>query len=193
MTYSKSRGLPALIKISLPLIAVLAVFGCGRGEPDVEEFPLAVSFRVNFFPVQKALWIEDAEGNYVKTLHASEWLTGYGEEFQVLTDWVDASKEARGRKTGEQIDAFTEATLRASREKVRYGWDLIDWKGEKIPEGDYRIILQCDGAEGVVITWEAGINTGKDAVTAELNPDPPEHPQGLEMYVEEAVVGYNPL
>ncbi len=185
-------------KAAVPLIlAALALSGCGRGEPDViiskaEEAPLVISFQVNFFPVQKALWIEDAEGNYVKTLHISEWLRGYGEEFQVLTDWVDASKEARRNKPEAQIDAFTEATLRASREKFRYGWDLIDWRGEKVPEGDYMIILQCDGAEGVVITWEAGINIGEDAVTAELTPDPPEHPQGLEMYVEDVTVEYRP-
>ena len=183
------------------LIAAFVFAGCGRPVketpaeymPGTKDAPFRVSFRVNFFPVQKALWIEDAGGNYVKTLHISEWLRGYGEEFQVLTDWVDASKEARGRKTHEEIDAFTEATLRAREQKFIYGWDLTDWRGEKVPEGKYMVILQCDGAEGIVVTWSAEINIGDGPVRAEMTPSPAEMPQGLDHYVEEAVVEYSPL
>ncbi len=179
------------------VLAISAVCGCGitgREKPGRgEAAPLMVSFSVNFFPVQKALWVEDAEGNYVKTLHISQWLRGFGEEFQVLTDWVEASKEARHKKPEERIDAFTEATLRADRKKVLYPWDLENWKGERVKDGKYYIILQCDGAEGVVITWKAGIEIGAGPAAVELVPEPPEHPQGLEMYVGDVFVEYNPL
>lgn len=195
MTSLKSKA------VSLTVIAAFVFAGCGRpatDEPDeympqAEDAPLTVSFRVNFFPVQKALWIEDGDGNYLKTLHASEWLTGYGEEYSVLPDWIEASGEARAKKTEEKIHAFTEATLRARREKFIYGWDLTDWKGGKVWDKTCRIILQCDGAEGVVVTWSAEVYIGDEPARAEMTPDPPELPQGLEMYVEESVVEYNPL
>lgn len=188
-----SRGKGGFAAFILVLAAAAALAGCGRRERPMEEFPLTVSFRVNFFPVQKALWIEDADGNYLRTLHASEWLSGYGEEYGVLADWVEASREARAKKAGEQIDAYTEATLRAGREKSRYGWDMTDWQGRKIRDKEVRVILQCDGAEGVVIAWSAGVYLGNEPSRAEMLPDPPEHPGGLELYLEDVSVEYNPL
>ncbi len=186
------------------IFAFLTAGGCGRpdgkgpaegaaGRVHDADAPLTVSFRVNFFPVQKALWIEGAGGSYVRTLHVSRWLAGYGEEYGVLTDWVDSSGPARGQKTSEQVDAFTQATLRAGDKKVFYSWDLTDWRGEKVREGPYSIILQCDGAEGVVVTWETSLEIGDEPVSALLSPEPSELPQGLEMYLEDVSVSYKPL
>lgn len=184
----------------LTIIAAFAFAGCGRPAkeepaermPKPEDAPFRVSFRVNFFPVQKALWIQDEAGNYIRTLHVSEWLRGWGEEYGVLTDWVEASKEARRKKPGEKIDAFTEATLRAREQKFSYGWDLTRWSGEKVPEGKYRVILQCDGAEGIVVTWSADIYIGEEPARVELTPSPAELPQGLEMYLEDVTAEYRP-
>jgi hypothetical protein len=186
------------------ILAFLTVAGCARphgkkpaegapGRVYDEDAPLRVSFRVNFFPVQKALWIEDAGGGYVRTLHVSRWLAGYGQEYGVLTDWVNSFGSVRGRKTSEQVDAFTQATLRAGEQKVFYSWDLTDWTGEKVPEGFYSIILQCDGAEGVVVTWKTSLEIGDEPVRALLSPEPSELPQGLEMYLEDVSVSYKPL
>ncbi len=192
-----------MLKLKLVVLcaAAAAVLGCGSreaGDNDIESAraapsaPFVVSFKVNFFPVQKALWIEDHEGRYIKTLHVSEWLRGFGEEFQVLTDWVEASKEAREHKTARQVDAFTEPTLRAGPGRVFYAWDLKDWKGERVPDGRYNVILQCDGAEGIVVTWKTGIEVGEEPAKAAALPRPEELPRGLEMYVEDVLVEYTP-
>ncbi len=189
------------LKPAVPILILAAALAAGCGSQpspqtcaDRKAPPgmVQVSFRVNFFPVQKALWVEDAENNYIRSLHVSQWVSDYGEEFQVLTDWVNTSKTARDSKTTEQIDAFTRATLKADKEKVVYRWDLTDWKGKPVKDGVYRIILQCDGAEGVVISWSSEISVGDEAVTLEALPEPPVHPEGLEMYVENVIIKYSP-
>lgn len=184
--------------------APLLLEGCGASRdepPETRATPLdagapernvRVEFAVNFFPVQKALWVEDADGNYQRSLHVSEWVSVHGEEYEVLPRWVEASSAARGSKNAGQVDAFTGATLRAGPERVSYYWDLTDWQGNRVPDGIYRVILQCDGAEGIVITWSAEIEVGEEPSVARAWPDPPEHPEGLEMYVRDVAVSFHP-
>ncbi len=167
----------------------------GAGEAPAgenDEGRITVSFEVRFFPVQKALWIEDNKGNYLRTLHVSRWQRFFGEEYNVLPDWVAASSRAREEKSFAQMDAVTSATLRAGEERVSFSWDLTDWKGERAGEGVCRVILQCDGGEGVVVTWKGEIETGKGPASIKLAPDPPELHENLEMYLADVTVTYHP-
>lgn len=204
------RRYPAAgIRSGALISAILAVFLAGgagavsRVVPPLSEAAEApareedggrvtVSFEVRFFPVQKALWIEDGEGNYLRTLHVSRWQRFFGEEYSVLPDWVSASARAREQKSFPQMDAFTSATLRAGEGMVSFHWDLTDWKGERAGEGVYRVILQCDGGEGVVVTWQGEIETGTDPASIRLAPDPPELHENLEMYLADVTVTYHP-
>jgi hypothetical protein len=152
---------------------------------------VTVSFVVAQFPVQMALWVEDAQGRYVRTLYVSRWEAAAGHARNILPQWVDASKEARSADGAANVDAVTSATLKAGETPVLFTWDLKDWKGETVVPGEYLARLQCDGKRGV-ITW-----TGRVAVAAEKAevlavPEPALAADGSNAYVRDMKVGFVP-
>ena len=192
---------------------VLAWVGCRRGEelplepapqgraPEAPSQPISpareasgqvtVSFVVAQFPVQMALWVEDAQGRYVRTLYVSQWEAAAGHARNILPQWVEASREARGTDRAANVDAVTSATLKAGEAPVAFTWDLKDWKGETVLPGDYLARLQCDGKRGV-ITW-----TGRVAVTAQRAevlavPEPAPAADGSNAYVRDMKVAFVP-
>lgn len=76
-----------------------------------------------------AIWIEAADGSYVKTL--ARWAD---DRRRYLNAYLTASD-------GDATDAVTSATL---REHVTHSvrWDLTDWRGRTVPDGPYRVRLQ---------------------------------------------------
>jgi hypothetical protein len=83
-----------------------------------------------------AIWVERAEGGYVKTLE--RWA---GVRAMYLRNW---QRIARGDVT----DAITGATLAAHRvHEVR--WDFTDVTGATVPDGNYKIGLETTDRDAV--------------------------------------------
>ncbi len=152
---------------------------------------LSVSFVVNRFPVQMALWVEDAAGNYMRTLYVSrfEARAGYGRK--ILPQWVDVSGGARAADPGEDVDAVTSATLKAVPEAVSFSWQMKDWKGEALAPSAYLVRLECDGKRGV-IAWTARIELGDQPAEATASPEPAPAADGSNQYVEDMKVRFTP-
>jgi hypothetical protein len=89
---------------------------------------------------QMALWIEDGEGNVVKTLLATEFTVDGGYTFreQSIPLWVERSGLAD--MTEEQVDAVSSATPQAGN--LSYTWDLTDESGKLVPPGLYTMYLE---------------------------------------------------
>ncbi len=96
------------------------------------EKPLAtISFILGFrdeLPPQTAVWIEDKEGRFIKTIYVSGF-AGFVKEKQItLSQWAQSSDFA-------DADAITSASIDTGHHI--YSWDLRDYEGKPAEKGDY--------------------------------------------------------
>jgi hypothetical protein len=98
---------------------------------------------------QFAVWIEDYSGKYIKTLYATRFTAkgGWEKRQQSLTVWVKASKP--NNMSSKEIDAVTGATPSAGN--LTYVWDCKDNKGNMVPVGKYKYVV-----EGT-LRWESRV------------------------------------
>ena len=86
-------------------------------------------------PPQTAVWIENKDGNFVKTVYVSGF-SGFAKEKQAnLSDWADASDFSGA-------DAVTAASIDVGH--YIYVWDLKDCEGNQVKAGD--LVLRVEVA-----------------------------------------------
>ena len=90
---------------------------------------------------QFAVWVEDAQGRYVKTLYATRFTAagGWKKREQSIPLWVKQSNLAGMNKT--QVDAITGPTPKNGT--LRYSWDGTDSEGRTVPAGEYKIFVEA--------------------------------------------------
>jgi hypothetical protein len=117
---------------------------------------------------QFAVWITDAQGNYVKTLYATRFTAsgGYAKRPQAIPDWVKQSGLAGMSKA--QVDAFTGATPRTSQ--LSYRWDGTDQAGTALPPGEYRVHLEASLRNENRVRYSAPVQLGASSGPVELQP-----------------------
>lgn len=87
----------------------------------------------DFLAPQTAVWIEDAQGRYVKTVFVSGF-SGFAKEKQVvLPDWAKQSKF-------EGLSAVTGASLDAGH--YAFVWNCTDVSGKKVSQGKYTVRVE---------------------------------------------------
>ena len=89
---------------------------------------------------QYAVWIEENEGNLVKTLAATNFTAngGYKTRKDSIPTWVAKANPAD--MTADEVDTVSGATPQAG--KISYTWDGTDSVGEKVPDGTYHVYLE---------------------------------------------------
>jgi hypothetical protein len=89
---------------------------------------------------QFAVWIEDAEGNFIKTLYATRYTAtgGYKDRPGSIREWVAKSELASMEKP--EVDAITSATPKAGI--LFYTWDLTDKNGIPVLPGEYNYFVE---------------------------------------------------
>ena len=89
---------------------------------------------------QFAIWIEDASGNYIKTLYATRFTAkgGWKRRSDSIPGWVKAAQISGMSK--KEIDAVSGPTPSAGR--LVYVWDCKDSDGKPVPAGEYRYIVE---------------------------------------------------
>lgn len=90
---------------------------------------------------QLAVWIEDMDGNVVKTIYVTDFTAGrrgYGNREDALCHWVKAAEPDSMDET--EIDAISGATPQQGHQ--HFEWDLTDDAGQKIPSGKYSVKLE---------------------------------------------------
>ena len=104
--------------------------------PPIDKRPLVlVSFNIGFesdLPPQTALWIEDAQGNFVKSIYVSGFSANVKENQVVLPEWAGASEF--------QVDAVTSASIPAGRHT--YEWDMTTTNGNQVQDGKYVVKIE---------------------------------------------------
>jgi len=89
---------------------------------------------------QFAVWIEDMDGQLVKTLYATRFTAsgGYKDRPDSLALWVEKSGLAAMTKS--EVDAITGATPKAGN--LSYTWDLTDVNGGVVSPGAYQFFVE---------------------------------------------------
>ena len=140
--------------------SVLVATGCGnssnrRGAAAADSAPvyapaaqeesvLEVSFdfvrQRGFASNQFAVWIEDAEGRYVRTLYATRWTAagGWQRRETSIPQWVSRSGLA-GRDRA-HVDALAGPTPQSGT--LTYLWDGKDYDGRAVPAGEFRVFVE---------------------------------------------------
>uniref|UniRef100_A0A7V4DH71 DUF2271 domain-containing protein n=1 Tax=Candidatus Caldatribacterium californiense TaxID=1454726 RepID=A0A7V4DH71_9BACT len=90
---------------------------------------------------QYAVWIEDEEGNLVKTLYVTRFTGrgGYRQRPDCLPTWVKKANPAS--LPPQTVDAITSATPQSGRQM--YTWDGKDENGHPVPPGTYRFFVEA--------------------------------------------------
>jgi hypothetical protein len=100
-----------------------------KGEKVLVNFHMG--FKDELEP-QTAVWIEDKEGNHIKTLYVSGF-SGFAREKQVVLPHF-------AKQTGFETDGTTAASIDWG--KHTYAWDLTDHAGKKVKTGTYKVVVE---------------------------------------------------
>ena len=137
----------------LPLLAILAmlVLLCSCAGSTTPEEPssfesgkVTVTFdfekQSGYASNQFAVWIEDMDGGFVKTLYATRFTAsgGYKNRPDSISEWVRKSSLASMKKA--EIDAIAGATPKSG--SLAYTWDITDAQGNTVPPGAYRFCVE---------------------------------------------------
>ena len=107
-------------------------FDLSHYQPPVLAIDFTLGFRDELEP-QTAVWIEDRDGNFVKTIYVSGF-SGHAKEREVrLPKWANSSKFV-------DVDAVTGASISAGHHI--YVWDLKDSFGRRVPAGEYVVKVE---------------------------------------------------
>lgn len=106
---------------------------------DCKEYQkpiLCIDFILGFkdeLAPQTAVWIENNDGNFVKTIYVSGF-SGYVKDEQIqLGDWADASEFI-------DVDGVTGASIDLGHHI--HIWDLTNYSGEKVRPGKYKVKVE---------------------------------------------------
>lgn len=138
----------SIAMVSMLFLCMLAV-GCCEGTAQIQ-----IQFDYQHMPTiasnQFAVWVEDAEGNLVKTLYVTGFTgsrRGYRNRDISLPKWVGVANPEE--MSDEEIDGISGAT--PSQGTLAYTWDLTNDRGETVMDGVYHVYV-----EGALF-WESEV------------------------------------
>ena len=116
---------------------------------------------------QYAIWIEDSQGQYVKTLFATSWTAngGWRRRPSSIPAWVRQSGVAD--KPQEEIDTISSATPATGT--VTHVWDGRNSQGASVPDGDYVLFLEGTLRWENIVLYRAPIRLGQGFSTPAVN------------------------
>jgi hypothetical protein len=157
-------------KICFILILTVLVLACAQAQPAqgaAAEITFTFTRLSGSASNQFAVWIEDSQGQYVKTLYATRYTAngGWKRRETSVPMWVKKSDLAS--KTQPQIDTLTAATPKTGT--LTYRWDGTDKTGAVVPAGDYVITLEGTLRWANQVYYSAPISLGQGASTPEVS------------------------
>jgi len=116
---------------------------------------------------QYAVWIEDSQGQYVKTLYATSWTAngGWRRRPTSIPSWVRQSGIVD--KTQIEIDSISSATPATGA--ITHVWDGRNSQGTPDPNGDYVLFLEGTLRWGNIALYRAPVRLGQGNTTSEVS------------------------
>ena len=120
------------------MLAASALFA----QSNKAEISFNFTYQKGFASNQFALWIEDAQGGYIKTLYATKYTAagGWKKRENSLPLWVKQSSLAKMNKA--QIDALSGATPKSGG-ILTFTWNGTDAAGKELGDGEYIVFLEA--------------------------------------------------
>ncbi len=128
------------------LIGMLMLGGCAASaapdtamrQSDIVTITFDFQKQSGYAANQFAVWIEDENGVFIKTLYATRFTAkgGFRERADAIPVWVERS----GISNATDADAVTGATPKSGT--LQYVWDLTDDTGERVANGTYRFYVE---------------------------------------------------
>ena len=116
---------------------------------------------------QYAVWVEDMDGQLIKTLYATRWTADGG--FKTRPDsialWVEKSDLASLTKT--DVDAISGATPQTGTQT--YTWDLTDANGDTVLPGEYKVLVEGTLRWKNYVLYTGAINVNDTATTVQAD------------------------
>jgi len=95
---------------------------------------------------QFAVWVEDADGGYIRTLYATRWTAAGGWQRREMSLPLWSERSGLAGRSREHVDALAGPTPRSG--SFHYYWDGRDHSGAEVPPGEYRILVEAS------LRWE---------------------------------------
>ncbi len=165
--------------------ALMAGVTVTAGESGAKAKELSVSFMYNNQRTpgsnQYAVWIENAQGELVKTLFVTQYtakgrargdekpVRGYIFRPACVPMWVKAAKP--DNMSDAQLDAISGATPSAGGVQT-FVWDFKDAKGTAVPAGDYKFFVEANLRDKSTVVYTGSFSsskTGKVTYTTEYS------------------------
>ena len=140
-------------KLFIFMVATIFIFlllcSCERSKvqnvttiPDADYVEIKFNYeeQSGYASNQFAVWIEDTNGDLIKTLYATRFTAegGYEERSEAIPAWVAKSNLSSMKKT--EVDALTSATPKAGL--LSYYWDLKNMNGNLVQPGVYNFFVE---------------------------------------------------
>lgn len=132
-----------ILFLTVLMAAVLLVSGCAapaaeQRDSDIVTVTFNFEKQQGYASNQFAVWVEDLEGNLVKTLFATKFTAKGG--FEQRPDAIPVWVARAGLAQGANVDAVTGATPKTGA--VSFVWDLTDESGARVADGTYRFFVE---------------------------------------------------
>ena len=168
-------------KAILYLMALALIAGAAFAESvaNTSSKAIEISFTYQHAPTmasnQMAVWVEDVDGEMVKTLLVTNFTAGrrgYRNREMSLPAWVAAADPES--MTDQEIDAVSSATPGQGR--LTYLWDFTDDLGQPVPKGIYTIHVEGTFFWESDVVYTAVVDTAKlaDEIAVEMERTAPD-------------------
>lgn len=132
-----------ILVLSVLLIALMLVTGCAapveaQRDSDIVSVSFSFEKQQGYASNQFSVWVEDMDGNLVKTLYVTKFAAKGG--FEQRPDAIPVWVERAGIAQGGEVDAVTGATPKTGN--VNFVWDLTDESGARVADGTYRYFVE---------------------------------------------------
>ena len=157
------------IAIWIALItSALLLAGCAAKAPaqtqrqdDIVTISFDFEKQQGYASNQFAVWIENENGELVKTLFVTEFAAngGYQKRPDAIPTWVSRSGAAQGGS----VDGVSGATPKTG--SLNYVWDLTDASGARVPDGTYTFYVEGTLRWKNRVLYSGEITLGGEAAT----------------------------
>ncbi len=146
---NKSTRIIMIVLIGIMVINLTACTRKGNGAvSSVDKQPngtvaIALDYekRNTYSSNQFAIWIEDLEGNFIKTVYVTSYTAngGYKKRAESIPVWVEKSYISSASR--EEIDAIAGPTPKPG--SLMYIWNLTDETGQNVEDGQYKFYVEA--------------------------------------------------
>ena len=149
------------------LFAAVSLVSAAAQSTPAAELSFSFTRQKGMSSNQFAVWVENSQGNLVKTLYATRYTAngGWKKRENSIPLWVKQSGLAGMTKT--QIDSITGATPKTGT--LVYRWDGTDSKNAALPSGDYVICLEATLRGDNQVRYRAPIRLGQGQASPAVN------------------------